>query len=46
MDDTSGTLNWLNESYPQEQANAIQQATRKKVFEVTRDPKTNRRIQI
>jgi putative transposase len=46
LSDPSGTLNWLNEAYLKDEAEAIRLATRKKVFNVARDPKTKRKIQI
>tara|TARA_B110001454_G_scaffold219202_1_gene252058 strand:+ start:157872 stop:158495 length:624 start_codon:yes stop_codon:yes gene_type:complete len=46
MNDIDGTLSWLNEAYKDGQAEAIHQASRKKTFEVTRDPNTNRKIQL
>lgn len=44
MNDPSGTLHWLNESYQQEEFEAIHKATQKNIFKIARNETTNRKI--
>lgn len=46
MSDPDGTLNWLNEAYLEKEAEAIQLATRKKIFTLGRDPTSSKKIQL
>ncbi len=41
-----GTIKWLNQNYKKEEAMALQQAFRKKLFKISKDSKTRRRLQL
>jgi hypothetical protein len=46
MDNPKSTLDWLNCAYLEEDIGAIKSASRKKVFEIVRDPKTLRKREV
>ncbi|OYZ20970.1 MAG: hypothetical protein B7Y39_09790 [Bdellovibrio sp. 28-41-41] len=43
MSDPEGTLDWLNEAYLPNEVEVIKAATKKKIFKLSRDPKSGRK---